>query len=119
MDRRGIVPQIYGVDLDPETRCAHYHSDLDIIAIRMKCCGRYYACKECHQELAGHPIEVWPPDEWDTKAVLCGACGHEMTISDYLMSGYECPRCRARFNPGCRNHYRFYFGEDGERDGRG
>jgi uncharacterized CHY-type Zn-finger protein len=24
-------------------------------------------------------------------------------------SGYLCPLCRAGFNPGCRNHYHFYF----------
>jgi uncharacterized CHY-type Zn-finger protein len=109
MDRDSIIRNVCGVGLDPETRCAHYHSELDIIAIRMKCCGVYYACKECHEALAGHPIEVWPREERDTKAVLCGACGCELSISEYMASGYECPSCKARFNPGCRNHYDCYF----------
>lgn len=100
---------VQGIDVDAQTRCEHYNSPLDVIAIRMKCCGIYYACKECHLALADHPIEVWPRSEWDQRAVLCGTCGHELTISEYMASGYACPACRAAFNPGCRNHYHFYF----------
>ena len=50
----------------------------------MKCCGVYYACKDCHHALAGHPIEVWPDSEWIEKAILCGACGQELTIHQYM-----------------------------------
>lgn len=102
-------PEVRGVDLDAQTRCAHYRTELDIIAIRMKCCGVYYACKECHEALAGHALEAWPQAEWDRPAVLCGVCGHEMTIKEYMASGYNCPNCKALFNPGCRKHYQFYF----------
>jgi uncharacterized CHY-type Zn-finger protein len=102
-------PEVRGVGVDSETRCAHYNTPTDIIAIRMKCCGVYYACKDCHEALAGHVIEVWPRAEWDRHAVLCGACGRELTIHEYLASGYRCPACGAAFNPGCRNHYDFYF----------
>jgi uncharacterized CHY-type Zn-finger protein len=100
---------VRGVDLDAETRCAHYHSSLDIIAIKMACCGIYYACKDCHEALAGHAIAVWARSDWDTHAVLCGACGRELTIREYMDSAYLCPHCGAGFNPGCRNHYHFYF----------
>src|SRR5579862_4743327 len=103
------VPEVRGVDLDPQTRCVHYHGPSDIIAIRMKCCGIYYACKDCHAALADHPIEPWPQSEWDREAILCGACGTELTIQAYLQSGSSCPMCREPFNPGCRNHYHFYF----------
>jgi uncharacterized CHY-type Zn-finger protein len=102
-------PDVRGVDLDAHTRCAHYRTALDVIAIRMKCCGIYYACKECHEALAGHPIEVWPQAEWNQPAVLCGVCGEQMTIGEYMASGYKCPHCGALFNPGCRKHYEFYF----------
>lgn len=102
-------PDIRGVDLDAQTRCAHYPTELDIIAIKMKCCGVYYACKECHDALADHSIEVWPKEEWSQPAVLCGACRHEMTIHEYMASGSSCPNCGASFNPGCRKHYQFYF----------
>jgi uncharacterized CHY-type Zn-finger protein len=44
--------QIRGAEVDKETRCAHYCSPLDIIAIKMACCGVYYACKDCHELLA-------------------------------------------------------------------
>jgi uncharacterized CHY-type Zn-finger protein len=101
--------EVRGVSLDAQTRCAHYHSSLDIIAIRMKCCGIYYACKDCHDALAGHAIEVWPQQEWNQHAILCGSCGSELTIAEYMASGYQCPTCKAAFNPGCRNHYHFYF----------
>lgn len=106
------VPRVYGLDLDPQTRCAHYHGPTDIIAIRMKCCGLYYACKDCHTALAGHASEVWPRSEWSAPAVLCGACKTELTVRDYLDSGYRCPHCQSEFNPGCRRHYQFYFEQE-------
>jgi uncharacterized CHY-type Zn-finger protein len=100
---------VRGIDLDSQTRCVHYNSQLDIIAIRVKCCGVYYACKDCHDALAGHVLEVWPRSEWNQPAVLCGACGVELSIRQYLDCGNVCPKCRTGFNPGCRNHYHYYF----------
>jgi uncharacterized CHY-type Zn-finger protein len=107
--------EVRGVGLDAQARCVHYNSPLDIIAIRMRCCGIYYACKDCHDALADHPVEVWPIQEWDGRAVLCGACRNELTIAEYMASGYKCPACRSDFNPGCRGHYHFYF-ENTERE---
>ncbi len=75
-----IRPQIRGAQVDKETRCAHYHSPLDIIAIKMACCGVYYPCKDCHELLAGHAVRVWPTSKWDVRAVPCGVCGYELTI---------------------------------------
>jgi uncharacterized CHY-type Zn-finger protein len=102
-------PAVCGVELDPETRCAHYRSPLDIIAIKMRCCETYYACRECHDELADHAAQVWPRETWDSAAILCGACGTTLTIHQYLQSENRCPACGGRFNPGCRNHYHLYF----------
>jgi uncharacterized CHY-type Zn-finger protein len=102
-------PIVRGIDLDAQTRCAHWHGPTDIIAIKMKCCREYYACKDCHEALAGHPIEVWPLSEWTQPGILCGACRTELTIQEYMQSGNRCPSCAANFNPGCRNHYQFYF----------
>ena len=103
------LSNLRGVNLDPQTRCQHYHGPTDIIAIKMKCCGVYYACKDCHQALADHSIEVWPTSEWNQKAILCGACGTELTIHQYLQCQFRCPSCHQHFNPGCRNHYEHYF----------
>ena len=100
---------VLGVDLDPQTRCAHWHSALDIVAIKMRCCGEWYACKDCHDALADHPIRAWPRREWDQPAVLCGACGGTMDVSAYLACEDRCPACDAAFNPGCRLHRHFYF----------
>ncbi len=100
---------VRGIGLDAQTRCAHYSKPVDIIAIKMKCCGTYYACKDCHEALAGHPIEIWPESDWDQPAVLCGSCSTELTIREYLECENKCPGCKAQFNPGCRNHYHFYF----------
>ncbi len=107
--KREMRLSVHGIDVDAETRCAHYRTPLDIVAIRMKCCDTYYACKGCHDALAGHAIEVWTRREWDRPAVLCGACGTEMSVRQYLDCGNQCPLCKARFNPGCHHHYRFYF----------
>ena len=102
-------PEVLGVQLDAQTRCAHYRSPLDVVAIRMKCCGAYYACKDCHDAVAGHGHPGPPRGEWDHPAVLCGVCGTQMSVRDYLASGYRCPACESPFNPGCRAHHHFYF----------
>ena len=34
--------KIYGLTVDNQTRCQHYHSVLDIIAIKFKCCDKFY-----------------------------------------------------------------------------
>ena len=67
------------------------------------------ASKDCHDALAGHAADVWPRAEWSMPAVLCGTCGLEMSVRTYFDCGNICPGCGARFNPGCRTHYHFYF----------
>jgi uncharacterized CHY-type Zn-finger protein len=103
------LSDVRGVNLDSQTRCKHYHGVTDIVAIKTKCCGVYYACKDCHDALADHPIEVWPESDFDQRAIVCGACGAELTIRQYMQCEFSCPACHQGFNPGCRNHYHFYF----------
>jgi len=100
---------VHGWLIDRETRCIHYHGELDIIAVKFKCCGRYYACSSCHEELESHAPARWGREEFGERAILCGACGAELTIRDYLSSGFACPSCRLPFNPGCARHYHLYF----------
>ncbi len=85
---------IRGVEIDGRTSCVHYRSELDII---------------CHELEAGHPHRTWPKAQFDEKAVLCGACGAELTILQYLNCQEACPACGARFNPRCELHYHLYF----------
>jgi len=101
--------KVYGKLVDDETRCEHYHSPLDIIAIKFKCCGKYYPCYECHRETAGHDAQRWSKDEWNIKAILCGVCKTELTINKYMRSGNQCPTCKKTFNPNCSKHYHLYF----------
>ena len=101
--------EVKGREVDPQTRCAHYHKEIDIIAIRFKCCGDWFPCFECHRERADHPAKVWAGGEFATKAILCGSCGHQLTIAEYLECDSVCPNCRGFFNPGCANHYHLYF----------
>jgi uncharacterized CHY-type Zn-finger protein len=103
------VRHVRGVNLDPQSRCEHYRGPYDIVAIKMKCCGVYYACKDCHAALADHETSVWPESQWDHEAILCGACGATLTILQYMQSGSRCATCGAQFNPGCRSHYHLYF----------
>lgn len=105
-------PRVFGVDMDPHARCTHYHTELDIIAIKLKCCGEFYACKECHDALADHEIESWPVESYDTFAILCGDCDAQLTINAYLHCDSRCPSCGAAFNPQCSRHYHFYFSGD-------
>jgi uncharacterized CHY-type Zn-finger protein len=103
---------IYGKPVDQQTRCQHWHSDLDIIAIKFQCFGKYYLCFSCHEETADHEPTVWPKAEFDAKAILCGVCGNELSIKDYQNSDNTCPNCKSAFNPGCSKHYHLYFETD-------
>jgi len=107
--KAAVRPAVHGVAVDGQTRCAHWRSEVDIVAIQMRCCGLYYACRQCHDEIAGHAAQVWPVADWDQAAVLCGACGGEMSVKDYLACASRCPACGAPFNPGCAGHHHLYF----------
>ena len=107
--------EVKGTNVDSQTRCEHYHTPVDIIAIKFKCCGEWFPCFECHQEIADHPPQVWTHGEFDTKAVLCGNCGYQMNIAGYMESDSVCPECRSLFNPGCANHYHLYFETSSEK----
>lgn len=102
-------PKVNGLGVTELTQCSHWHSTRDVIAIRHKCCGDYYACISCHEALVDHAPAVWGKAERDVKAVLCGHCRRELTIAEYLASGSVCPGCEAEFNPGCARHYNLYF----------
>ncbi|WP_101296728.1 CHY zinc finger protein [Halegenticoccus soli] len=107
-DPRFDVP-LRGVDVDPRTRCAHYRTERDVVAVRFPCCGVYYPCFECHEALADHEPERWRLDERDRRAVLCGACGATLSVREYLTADHRCPRCSVAFNPGCDAHAHLYF----------
>jgi uncharacterized CHY-type Zn-finger protein len=102
---------VRGLALDAQSRCAHWHGPSDIVAIKFFCCGAYFACHECHAELAGHPAQVWPREQFDQLAVMCGACSHQQTIAEYLAGNPACPACGAAFNPRCALHHPLYFAE--------
>ncbi|MEQ9413327.1 MAG: CHY zinc finger protein, partial [Cyclobacteriaceae bacterium] len=63
--------KIRGKIIDQETRCVHYHSPNDVIAIKFKCCQQYYPCYQCHEEDVDHSPEVWASSDFDRKAVWC------------------------------------------------
>ncbi|NHX34850.1 MULTISPECIES: CHY zinc finger protein [Halolamina] len=128
---------VRGVDVGPETRCRHYDSELDVIAIRFPCCGTFYPCYECHLAAVDHEPERWGEDAGpaengsaaertavedpgsaertaaeEANAVLCGVCGTVLTVAEYVDCDDRCPNCRAAFNPGCRRHYDRYFASE-------
>lgn len=63
MNNNSSKYELKGQLTDNGTRCIHYHSALDIIAIKFKCCDVYYPCYECHAEEAGHTAQVWPKND--------------------------------------------------------
>lgn len=100
--------RVLGPTVDDQTRCIHYQTELDVIAIKFFCCGEYYPCHLCHAESAGHEARTWPYASRAELAVLCGVCSTELSIADYL--GVDsCPSCAAPFNSGCRLHAHLYF----------
>lgn len=100
---------VKGKLVDDQSRCVHYHSTLDIIAIKFKCCNDYYPCYYCHKESTDHPVALWKKVERYTKAILCGMCKNEMSIAEYINSNNKCPYCSCKFNPACSHHYHLYF----------
>lgn len=104
------IPVVHGRTVDAETRCVHYSTVLDVVAIRFRCCDRYYPCISCHWEAETHPVLRWPADTWQERAILCGVCRAELSIHAYRVAS-ACTRCGAGFNPGCATHFRLYFEE--------
>lgn len=102
----GVV--VLGAAVDAQTRCTHYSSELDVIAIRFRCCGDWYPCVHCHDEAVAHVRRTWPSQSSSELAVLCGVCATTMSIRDYRDSA-GCPVCAAPFNPGCARHHALYF----------
>ncbi|ASK65269.1 hypothetical protein CFK39_04845 [Brachybacterium avium] len=102
-------PVVHGPTVDEQTRCIHYRTARDVIAIRFACCRRYYPCHLCHEETADHPSRPWPPGSGRQLAVLCGVCWAQLSIDDYV-GAPQCPQCSAAFNPGCAAHHPLYFG---------
>ena len=51
--------EVKGKPVDDQTRCEHYHSPLDIIAIKFKCCDDYFPCYQCHEETTDQKPSVW------------------------------------------------------------
>jgi uncharacterized CHY-type Zn-finger protein len=107
-DDRFPVP-LCGIAVDPETRCAHWDDDVDVVALRFGCCETFSPCDACHAETADHDPQPWPRDRFDEPAVLCGVCGSTLTARRYLDGDDVCPECGAAFNPGCRRHRDRYF----------
>ena len=101
--------QVHGKPVDEHTRCVHYGTRLDIIAIRFFCCDRYFPCHLCHSETTDHPAEQWPREQFDQPAILCGMCWSELSLDTYK-SVDACTECGAAFNPRCAAHSDYYFG---------
>jgi uncharacterized CHY-type Zn-finger protein len=108
-ERRQVTIRIYGRLVDRQTRCIHYHSALDVIAIQFKCCQRYYACYECHRESESHEAIRWATTDLKQHALFCGTCHNTLTIADYFGCDFTCTSCGAAFNPGCAIHRDRYF----------
>jgi uncharacterized CHY-type Zn-finger protein len=106
-DPRFDVP-LRGVEVGPATRCAHYHGERDVIALRFACCDVFYPCYRCHAACAEHAPERWGPGQLNTPGVLCGACSTVLSLQSYLDADHECPACGAAFNPGCARHHDRY-----------
>ncbi|CCC71641.1 hypothetical protein NCAS_0H03310 [Naumovozyma castellii] len=106
---------IHGDLIDNESRCTHWHSNLDIISLKFKCCpGIYWACYQCHQEQTTHPLQKFDLIlDKDVPVIICGHCYQQMTFDQYqhfnAKNQLSCSHCNALFNPGCQLHYHLYF----------
>ena len=110
LPRRLGKVKIFGALSDySKTRCQHYHSERDIIAIKLKCCQKFYACILCHNSCEDHEPITWKLIEFDEEAIFCGNCNSLLSIQRYLDCNSVCPVCCTDFNSRCSNHYHYYF----------
>ena len=100
--------QAHGLLVDDESRCVHYHSDKDIVALQCNECQKYYACYQCHNALEDHTFSPYPLRLKQNKPILCGSCKTTLTYEEYTEKG-NCPHCKAAFNPACQSHHLYYF----------
>nr|WP_156802523.1 CHY zinc finger protein [Corynebacterium lubricantis] len=97
---------VRGTDVDKQGRCAHYHSERDVIANYCATCHKWWACFQCHRDNTDHSFGRMPTA--GAAAALCGACGHEMDYAEYSQAA-SCRACGHPFNPGCSLHAPLYF----------
>ena len=105
--KRLVMIMIYGIGLDSEGRCLHYHTKCDVVALKCNKCKEYFACYQCHNQLQNHPFE--PVSKEDVAPVICGSCRHFLTFDEYKKRA--CLYCRHAFNPKCPVHETIYFKE--------
>ncbi|WP_105956605.1 CHY zinc finger protein [Apilactobacillus quenuiae] len=97
--------KIYGIKVDSQSRCIHYHTKNDIVALMCQQCHKFYACYKCHDELNNHKFK--PVKINQAKNILCGNCQTLLTYTQYKLN--YCPYCQHRFNPKCIIHQSIYF----------
>lgn len=102
-------PPVFGLSVTPQTRCSHWASPLDIIAIKHACCQKFYACISCHDACEDHKSAVWPRSQRSEQAILCGECKHVLAIHEYMRCRSTCTHCGSGFNPRCKGHWGLYF----------
>ncbi|WP_430297767.1 CHY zinc finger protein [Sinomonas sp. B1-1] len=54
MSGRAQAVRVFGATVDDQTRCVHYRTEVDVVAIKFACCLRYYPCHLCHAEDTDH-----------------------------------------------------------------
>ncbi|MCD2159115.1 CHY zinc finger protein [Fructobacillus sp. M1-13] len=97
--------KIFGQDIGPTGTCRHYHSDVDVVALRCEKCQQYFACYQCHDAMRKHAFQ--PAARQVGRPVLCGVCHKTLTYAEYKETA--CPYCGAAFNPNCVLHQDRYF----------
>ena len=83
--------------------CKHYERN-----IKVNCpdCGRWYACRHCHDEAENHVL-----DRKGIRNMLCMLCGHSQTAGEYCShcgqqaASYYCSACKLWENDGRRKIY--------------
>ena len=87
------VPKYVGVEIEThrESRCKHYHSKLDVLALESSCCNKFYSCVKCHDEMENHAMIPWDSDtSLNRHALLCGVCEKTFSIRTWDMYNYIC-----------------------------
>ncbi len=101
------MQHIYGIGLDNDARCVHYHTSEDVVA--MKCAVGKNIMHVTSVMMNWNSIPSKPPTSIPKKPALCGHCRKLLSYRQY--SAGKCPFCSHLFNPKCSLHHNIYFSE--------
>ncbi len=101
--------RVHGIKVDAKGRCAHWHSEKDIVSFQFPGDKLFYPCYQCFIAIHGKKPSTWSlKRDAQKKVILCGNCQNLIDLQTYIQHANNCIHCHHPFNPGCKRHWHLY-----------